>query len=173
MCKCWLYRDASFDADVFDLSHHISCIKVRVHLLHPRKNRSHGSLVGTLIVVSAALHEIFRVFIDRIIRQVHVHVVQIALLGPDVLFCCKSRDALLKDEDSQGVNTINETINPQVKLQVIYQKRLGHVALRDKLLTWFHVDVTIIAHQVDAFALAEVYRLNYKSLSLLVAELLL
>lgn len=103
----------------------------------------------------------------------HVHVFQIALLWSDVLIGREASDPFLEYKHAKWIHSVDEAINSQVELEVVDQEGFRHVALGYQLLARLDVDVLVVAHKVDAFALAQVDWFNNKRFCLLHAELLL
>lgn len=81
-----LDRDTGLDCDVFDLLHHRLRGKAWFFVLQVLQNLSQGTLVPTVIVSSFVVHEAFRFLLNRVVRQMHKQIVEVALLRPDVLF---------------------------------------------------------------------------------------
>ena len=102
----------------------------------------------------------------------HIHVVQITSLGSDILFSGKASNSFLEDEYTQRIHSVNEAIDSQVELKIIDKEWLRHVSLRNELLAGFDINILVIPHEVDAFALAEVHWLNNESFGFLLTELL-
>jgi hypothetical protein len=74
----------------------------------------------TLVVLSLVLLEVFRIFVDRVVRKVHVEVGQVAAHGRYILWCCKSGQAFMVHKNSQWSYTCYKHVDSKVKFQSIY-----------------------------------------------------
>jgi hypothetical protein len=116
------------------------------------------------------LNESICVFVDGIIRQVHTKVVQVAAHWRLVLLCRESCQALLVDEGAKGIETGDQDVDSQVKLQLVDEIRFVKVSLCHIVFS-LHYPVVAMSCQKDTFALALGFRLYDKSLGPLIIEL--
>ena len=65
------------------------------------------------------------ILVDSVIRQMHIQVVKIVLIGSYVFFSCKSSQSFPEDEEPQGIDAIDEHIYSQIKFQIINKKDLN------------------------------------------------
>ena len=72
--------------------------------------------------------------IDRVISQMHIHVSQVLLIWRLKLACRQPAKTLLVKVNAQGVNTTQQDINPQIKLQVVDKEGPIKVPLHHILL---------------------------------------
>ena len=77
----------------------------------------------------SVVHEFLTELIDGVVRQVRKVVLLIAVL---VLVGGKARETLLVDIDPQGIYARDQDVNSQIKLQLVYQKRVGNILLNNK-----------------------------------------
>ena len=63
------------------------------------------------VVFAIVLHEVFALFVDSIVRQMHAKVVQVAPERRDVLLGGEAGQALLVDENAQGHDRRDQHIN--------------------------------------------------------------
>jgi len=79
--------------------------------------------------VLSVVHEFLAELIDGVVCQMRKVVLLIAIL---VLVGGKARETLLVNIDPQGIYARDQDINSQIKLQLVYQKRVGNILLNNK-----------------------------------------
>ena len=109
--------------------------------LHVFKDCGESTFGSGIVINSCVCDEVIRVLVDRIVRQMHIEIVEILLLRTYVGLCGESCESLFVDKNSEWFDTINEAIDTQVKLQIVNKVRLCHVALGNKLVTRLEVNV--------------------------------
>ena len=136
------------------------------------EDRSHTSFVADIVILGAVIcFEVFTLFIDSVVGQVHAQVAQVAPNWRHVLLSGKPRQTLLENKHSQRGNSSNQDVNPQVKLQVVNQVRLVHVSLGDIVLTRLHP--VEVSRQENSFALTTGFWFDYECLGFSIVKLLL
>lgn len=163
-----LHRDDGLGDHVLDFNPQQVSIHLRLALPDMLKYGGKTAFVptGVLVLILVSL-EVVVVLVDRVVRQVHKQVAQVALGGTHVFTGRKASQAFLEDEDAQRVDAIDEGVDAQVELVAVYDVGLVQVALSHVLLALLEVDVLELSHQEDSFALAEVDRLHDEGLYLL------
>ena len=110
------------------------------HLLDVLKSESQTSFVPEIVFITAlVLNVVTREFIYSVVRQVHVQVVKIILVGRSVFARCESAQAFLVEKDAQGVHTAQQHIDAQIELQLVYQEWLMEVSLDYVVLIWIEI----------------------------------
>lgn len=132
-----LSRDASLDHDVFDFAHDfvdISALGVEYF-----EDGEHGSFVALLFLFAVVLAllvvvrpvviliprllvvlpEVVVHFVDRVVRQVTVDVVQVVRPRLLVGLCRKPGKPLLMNIDSQRVQAVEQHVDSQIVFQVL------------------------------------------------------
>ena len=173
MRQSWLDRDARLHANVLNLVHHVFSAEVGLRLLHVVQYCRQGALRPSVVIHVVVLHEVARGLVDRVIGQVHEQIIQVCLRWACILLSGKASESLLEHEDSEWVNSIDQHVDSEVKLQVVDQVGLVHVALGHKLIARLQVDVLVPPRQVNTFALAHVHGLDDECLCLLLVKLVL
>ena len=97
-------------------------------------------------------------FVDRVVSEVHVRIFHIAIFGLFVRNCCKSGKALLKKVNSQRLHSIQQYVDPEIKLQPINQVGVLDVVLR--YLVVLNVDFFEVLSQINSLALRLALWLN-------------
>ena len=126
-----------------------------------------ADIVSLRIAVEDKLHALF---VYRIVRQVHHHVVQVARTWLLVLFRRKTRKTLLCDVGSEWVDTSHQNVDSQVKFKARYEVWFVEVPLR-------HIVFVSVLHPLEApcqeysLALAAGLRLDDECLRLFIIEL--
>lgn len=67
----------------------------------------------------------------------HIEVVKVATLWTHVFLSSEPCQAFLVNKNSERIDTINQTINAQIKFKTVNQVRLVEVALCNVLITLF------------------------------------
>ena len=149
------------------------------HLLYILHGKRQTALVAQVVLLAAlVLNVVARRLVDRIVRQVHVEVVEVVLIGGTVLTGRQATEPLIVEENSERVHAREEHIDAQVELELIDQEWLVEVPLHHVVL--IRIEVLEVARQEDAAALSSRFWLRYESLAAnlpsfprLIAELLL
>ncbi len=125
--------------------------------------RSFMTLIIILLVF--ILLEFVTVFIYCIISEMHIQVIHIAIVWWLILFSRKSGEAFFMPVYTQGIHSIEKSINSQVKLQIINEVRFVDVPLNHTALyLWVFNDSIEISCQEDAPSLREAFRFHYEGL---------
>lgn len=111
MRKGRLHSNNSLDTDVLNHVHHALPTKCRLIRLNIFQHSRESALGATIVVHVRVLHEVCTVFVNRIVRQVHVQIVQVCLGRPSVSLSCEASQALLKHEDAQRVNSVHQYVD--------------------------------------------------------------
>lgn len=74
-------------------------------------------------------NELGVVLIYSVVREMHANIVHVILCRGLVLLRCKSAQTLLIQIDAERVDTCDEDIHPEIKLEAFNQIRLMHVTL--------------------------------------------
>jgi len=85
----------------------------------------------TLVQLKVILFIVFGVLVQRIVRQMHKHVVEVAALGSFISFSAESSESHLVQVDSQRIYTVEEHIQTQIIFQIIDQMWLINILLHD------------------------------------------
>lgn len=101
-----LNRNCCFNSYVLNLAHHLLRVEPWLVLCDGLKHRCQWPLMSWVVVLIFVVHKIIWFLLYCVVGQVHEEIVEIALLGPNVLFSCKPRNPLLEDENSQRVDAI-------------------------------------------------------------------
>ena len=123
-----------------------------------------------VIIFALILLKGIGLLIDRVIRQMHKQIVQIAADRCNVLGRCEPRQSLFIQKNSQRRHTCQQHINTQIKLQSINQIGLMQIPLRNVVLLW--INPIVVTGQEDPFALAAILRLNYECFGFALIKLL-
>ena len=117
MLKGRLNGDYCLCDDVLDVLPETIDVEIRLVVSDVVPDGGHASLVAARVVVLVLVeYEVVAVFLNGVVSQVHVKVVQVAVLRPHVLLGCESSQALLVYEDAQGVDPVDESVNAQIEL---------------------------------------------------------
>lgn len=114
----------------------------------------------------AVLHVVFILFVDRVVRQVHKQVLQLTAVAVGCRLVRPSGEpghAVIVDVDLERIDTIQEHVQPQVKLEAVYEQRVVEVSLRylpGAAILTFVLKVLPFAHQMNSATLAIVTRLH-------------
>src|SRR5690349_12730867 len=79
------------------------------------------------------------VFVDGIVGQVHIEIIQVRVRRPLVFLSRKSRKTHLMEVDAQWVNAIKEDVYPEVEFQIVYQVWLSYISLNDTPLIFTRI----------------------------------
>ena len=116
-------RQDSFDAYLLDIFPDlISCLilgtcSVIVNVL---QDRGKASLVADVVLFFIlVLNEAISFFVDSIVCQMHAKIVQVASHWTVVLLCREPGQAFFVDEAAQWVDSGDQNIYPQIKLETI------------------------------------------------------
>lgn len=176
MCHIRLPRNTSLDDNILDarpkLFKHLPFHRPRAPFLqvHLFQHRAHRPLMPHIVLLRILIiHELLRVLVDGVVRQVHLQVGQIRPHGALIGLRGKPGEPLLENVDSQRINPGNEGVNPQVELQAVDQVWLRQVALHHVVFTGF--EPVAVAREENATALARVFGLNNECFRLLIVEL--
>jgi membrane-anchored glycerophosphoryl diester phosphodiesterase (GDPDase) len=74
--------------------------------------------------------------VNRVIRQVHVQVVEVGVIWWLIFFSSESCYPLLMNVDPKRVDSIEQDIDPKVEFEVVDQVRLVDVPLDDASLVF-------------------------------------
>lgn len=107
--------------------------------------------------------EILTKLVDGIISQMHLQIIQIRAVGACVFLSRKSSEALVVNENPQRIDSVDQHVDAQVELEVVYRVGFVQIPLCDKLLTGFQVDVLDAPGEVNSAALTVGGRLNDES----------
>ena len=125
-----LHRADRLDDGLFDVVEDPR--RVVAHLLDVLHGEGEAALVAQVVLLAAlVLDVVARHLVDRVVRQVHVEVVEIVLVGRSILASGQSAKALLVEQDPERVDTAEQNVDPQVKLQLVDQEWLMQVALHN------------------------------------------
>ena len=101
----------------------------------------------------------------------HEEIVQVAVVWSCVLLGGKPSKSFTEDENAKGVDSVDEHVNSEVKLEVVDKIWLVKVSLDDILLVVFEVNAVEVASKEYASALARRCRLDDEGLCLLFGKL--
>ena len=90
------------------------------------------------IVSARVLHEVLALLVDGVVGQMHAEIVEVASEGRDVVLSREPRQALLVNEDAQRNDACDQHIYAQVELQIVNEKWLVQVTLRNVMLANLH-----------------------------------
>ena len=90
------------------------------------------------VFITRVLHEVLALLVDRVVGQMHAEVVEVAAEGRDVVLRREPRQALLVNEDAQRNDTSDQHIYAQIELQIVNEKWLVQVTLRNVMLANLH-----------------------------------
>ena len=149
------------------------------HLFDILHGKRQTALVAQVVLFAAlVLNVVARRLVDRIVRQVHVEVVEVVLIGGTVLTSRQATEPLIVEKNSKRVHAREEHVNAQIKLELVDQEWLVEIPLHHVVL--IRIEVLEVARQEDATALCSRFWLRYESLAAnlpsllsLIAELLL
>lgn len=80
-------------------------------------NGCKASFVTARVIIFVFIeYKILTVLLYSIVCQMHVEIIKIASLGSYILLCSEAGKTFLIDENSQGVDAIDQGIDSQVKL---------------------------------------------------------
>lgn len=85
----------------------------------------------TLVQLKVILFIVFGVLVQRVIRQMHKHVVEVAALGSFISFSAEPSESHLVQVDSQRIHSVEEHIQTQIIFQIIDQMWLINILLHD------------------------------------------
>ena len=114
--------------------------------------------------------ELIVFLVDRVVGEVHIHVAKIGANWCGVLLGRKANEALVEEEDAQGVATKNKHVDAQVELEALDEEWLVQVTLYDAML--LSINSFVVTSEEDAFALRHRFWLNDKSFRFLLVKLL-
>ena len=106
-----LHCNHSLDTDVLNHVHHALPAKGRLVRLNILQHRRQGALGATVVIYIRVFHEVCTVFVDSVVGQVHVEIVQVCLGRPRVSLSCKTGQAFLEHENTQGVHSVHEHVD--------------------------------------------------------------
>ena len=101
------------------------------------------------------------VLVDRVVCQVHEHVLEIGRLRRLELLSSKPGQAFFIQVDAQWVNAVEQHVDPHVEFEPVNQVWVLDVLLRHEVSS--RIDVLPFVGEENALALAFVLRLNYKN----------
>lgn len=90
-------------------------------------------MAKTQVIKRLIEHILRTILINRIIGQMHVHIIDIILIHLLILFSCKSYQSLIVDINSQGIASSYQGIDPHVELQALVEQRVVNVVLNHAL----------------------------------------
>lgn len=103
-------------------------------------------------------HKIWAVLIDRVIRQVHAHIIEVGIGWCHVGLSGQPHQSVPIGVDPHGVGAGQKHINPKVELQTIDEEGFMHVALRNIMISW--VDAVDGTGEEDPLTLAASLRFD-------------
>ena len=77
------------------------------------------------------------IFIDRIVGEMHIHVIDILLAHSLVFFGGESHQSFVVDVDSEGVAACHQGIDPHVELEALVEEGVVEVDLNHALPVTF------------------------------------
>ena len=89
-------------------------------------------LLGRLLVILERFSwrlEFLRVLVQRVIRQMHVQVLQIGLVGLSIVMRTESRETLIVEIGLDWVDAANEDVETGIEFLLVYQERIIDVPL--------------------------------------------
>lgn len=137
---------------------------VKSKALNVLEGKCETALVASAVVVTGVIFlEFGTCFVDRVICQVHVEVVEIALLWGLVLASGKPTKAFVVKIDPQRIYAAKHHVYSKIKFKFVDQKGFVHVSLHNIVPILFKVIQG--PGEEYALALAGSFRLAYESLS--------
>ena len=125
------------------------------------------AVIAIVVVVSSlllvALLEVPVELVDRVVRQVDVHVVEVGVSRLLVGLRGESREALLVDEDAERIEAVEEDIEAKIVLEAFDQVRSREVVLDDPATTILSSVVNYLLNttrQENTFTLGQVVWLD-------------
>lgn len=115
-----------------------------------------------VIILVFVKFELVRFLLDGVVCKVHKEVIDVfGVLARSLVFLGgESSQTLLVDIDTQGIHSVDESVDPQVELQTIYQVRIVKVFLSHILIALLQFHVFEATDQENTPPLAEVDRLH-------------
>ena len=92
-----------------------------------------------IVIVVLIKNEIVAIFIDSIIGKVHEEVIQVGIGRADIFLSGETCQAFLVNKNSEGIYTIEEDIDAEVKFEIVNEVGFSKVALGDHLITLFDI----------------------------------
>ena len=173
LCGYQCFQDDIFDGlpDFFGRDHGLALLKEMFPVVYWSENGLKTAFVADIIPFRVSIkYELHALLVNRIICQVHHHVVEITWPWLLVLFCCKTGETLLRNVCSQGINTSDQNVDAQVEFEPWYEVGLVEVSLSYKVLICILHPVKAACEE-DAFPLATRLRLHNKCFCFFVIEL--
>jgi len=140
------------------------------HLLDIFQGKSETTLVPQIVFLAPlVLNVVTRHFIDGVVGQMHVQIVQIVLIWRPVLTCRQTAQTFLVEQNSERVDSTKQDVDSQIKLQPVYQEWFVKVPLDNVVL--IRVEIFKTAREEDASALRRSFRLGNESLAIRLSAL--
>lgn len=97
----------------------------------------------TIIILVLIEFESIALLLYGVVSQVHKQVIYVfrVLTRRFELFCGETRETFLVNEDTKGINSVDQGIHTQIKFQVIYQVGVVQVFLRYILVALLELDI--------------------------------
>ena len=116
-------------------------------------------VVGTL--AARILHKILVMLVYRIIRQMHIQIVYVAVIWLFIFFSCHSHKPIFEHENSQRIYAVKQGIDSQIEFLVVNHVRIRNVSLSNDVFVRIHL--SWISHKVYSPSLTLRLRLNDES----------
>ena len=125
---------------------------IMTKLLDVLEGKSETAFMSLVILINSCIDNIVSSrFVDGVVCQMHIQIIQVALSWRFVFCCCKSAKPFLIEINSQGVNTTKQNINSQIKFQVVNQKWFMQISLNH--IMFLRVKIFKISGEENSFAL--------------------
>ena len=113
-------------------------------------------VVGTL--APRILHKILVMLVYRIVRQMHIQIVNVAVIWLFIFFGRNAHEPIFEHKNSQRIHSIQQRVDSQIEFLVVNHVRIRNVSLRNYMFTRIYLDW--ISHKVNAPSLTLRLRLD-------------
>ena len=118
-----LHRADRLNDDVFDVTENL--LRVVAHLLDILQRKSQTALVTHLVLLAALVLDVVACrLIDGVVSEVHVEIAEVVLIWRPILASGQAAQPFFVEQNAQRVNSAQQNVDSQVKLQLVDQKWL-------------------------------------------------
>ena len=151
--------------------HGLALLQEMLAVVDRAEDSLEAALVADVVPLGIAVEdELHALFVDCVVSQMHHHVIQVPRARLLVLLRRETRETLLGDVGTEGVDTCHQNVDTQVKFKARYEVRFVEVPLR-------HEVFVSVLHPIEAprqeysLALAAGLGLDDECLRLFIIEL--
>ena len=157
--------------DLLRGDHGLTLLQEMLAVVYRAEDSLEAALVAHVVPLGITVEdELHALFVDCVVSQMHHHVIQVAWARLLVLLRRETRETLLGDVGTEGIDTCHQNVDTQVKFKARYEVRFVEVPLSHEVFVG-------VLHPVEApcqeysLALAAGLGLDDECLRLFIIEL--